>query len=139
MRRVLWSTSGLVTARVLPHIVLDEGLPVWFYSVSEQEAATHLGGPHSRVHQWWQAPDLSVSGLHHPPRALDESERVTMPLAALDLGPGGAVLPEDLQARLHESQRKARKEAHSCGPRFTCPASLRFSLRMRESPPRSGW
>ncbi|CQR59853.1 Hypothetical Protein sle_03910 [Streptomyces leeuwenhoekii] len=121
------------------HIVLDEGLPVWFNSVSEQEAATHLGGPHSRVHQWWQAPDLSVSGLHHPPRALDESERVTMPLAALDLGPGGAVLPEDLQARLHESQREARKEAHSYGPRFTCPASLRFSLRMRESPPRSGW
>ncbi|MGW6875863.1 competence protein CoiA family protein [Streptomyces xanthophaeus] len=94
-----------------PHVVLDEGLPVWFYSVSKREAATSLGRPHSRAHQWWQASDLSVFGLHHPPCALDELERVTMPLAALGLGPGGAVLPEDLRKRVLDSQREAQEEA----------------------------
>ncbi|MFJ8273769.1 hypothetical protein ACIQ8G_26405 [Streptomyces sp. NPDC094154] len=94
-----------------PHIVLDEGLPVWFYSVSKREAATSLGRAHARAHQWWQAPDLSVFGLHHPPCPLDELERVTMPLGALSLGPGGAVLPEDLHKRLRKSQREAREEA----------------------------
>ncbi|MFD8887560.1 competence protein CoiA family protein [Streptomyces erythrochromogenes] len=94
-----------------PHVVLDEGLPVWFYSVSKREAATSLGRPHARAHQWWQASDLSVFGLHHPPCALDELERVTMPLAALGLGPGGAVLPEDLRKRVLDSQREAQEEA----------------------------
>ncbi|WP_446459102.1 competence protein CoiA family protein [Streptomyces virginiae] len=94
-----------------PHVVLDEGLPVWFYSVSKREAATSLGRPHARAHQWWQASDLSVFGLHHPPCALDELERVTMPLAVLGLGPGGAVLPEDLRKRVLDSQREAQEEA----------------------------
>lgn len=94
-----------------PHVVLDEGLPVWFYSVSKREAATSLGRPHARVHRWWQAPDLAVFGLHHPPCALDGLERVTMPLGELGLGPGGAVLPEDLQKRLLDSQRETREEA----------------------------
>lgn len=57
-RRLVWRLRAYFL-----HIVLDEGLPVWFYSVSEQEAATHLGRPHSRVHRRWQAPGLSVSGL----------------------------------------------------------------------------
>ena len=73
-----------------PHVVLDEGLPVWFYSVSKREAGTALGRPHPRVHHWWRAPDLAVYGLHHPSCALDELERVTMPLDTLGLGPGGA-------------------------------------------------
>ncbi|MFG2236812.1 competence protein CoiA family protein [Streptomyces sp. NPDC048723] len=94
-----------------PHVVLDEGLPVWFYSVSKREAATSLGRPHGQVHQWWQAPDLSMFGLHHPPCALDELERVAMPLGTLGLGPGGAVLPEDLQKRLLDSQLTMREEA----------------------------
>ncbi|MEU6298991.1 hypothetical protein [Streptomyces erythrochromogenes] len=94
-----------------PHVVLDEGLPVWFYSVSKREAATSLGRPHARAHQWWRAPDLSVFGLHHPPCALDELERVTMPLAALGLGPGGAVLPEHLRKRVLDSQQEAQEEA----------------------------
>ncbi len=32
-----------------PHVVLDEGLPVWFYSVAKREAATSLGRPHART------------------------------------------------------------------------------------------
>ncbi|MFK0223770.1 hypothetical protein ACIQWN_36995 [Streptomyces vinaceus] len=64
-----------------------------------------------RAHQWWQASDLSVFGLHHPPCALDKLERVTMLLAALGLGPGGAVLPEDLRKRVLESQEEAQEEA----------------------------
>ncbi|MFE7045263.1 competence protein CoiA family protein [Streptomyces atratus] len=94
-----------------PHVVLDEGLPVWFYSVSKREAATSLGQAHAREHQWWKAPDLSLFGLHHPPCALDELERVTMPLDALGLGAGGAVLPQYLHQRLLESQREAQQEA----------------------------
>lgn len=35
-----------------------------------------------------------------------------MPLGALGLGPTGAVLPEDLQRRLRDSQREAREEAN---------------------------
>ncbi|WP_051779951.1 competence protein CoiA family protein [Streptomyces sp. NRRL S-241] len=94
-----------------PHVVLDEGLPVWFYSVSKREAATSLGVPHARPQQWWQAPDLSVFGLHHPPCPLDELERVTMPLAKLGLGSGGAVLPEGLRQRVLDSQQAAQDEA----------------------------
>ena len=111
-----------------PHIVLDEGLPVWFYSVSKREAATSLGRPHARIHQWWQAPDPSVFGLHHPPCPLDELERVTMPLGALGLGPGGVVLPEDLQARLRESQREAREEA-----KRRLDSEARYARAVRES------
>jgi hypothetical protein len=111
-----------------PHVVLDEGLPVWFYSVSKREAATSLGQPHARVHQWWQAPDLSVFGLHHPPCALDELERVTMPLGALGLGAGGAVLPKDLQQRLVESQREAREEA-----KRRKDSEARYARAVRES------
>ncbi|WP_189846709.1 competence protein CoiA family protein, partial [Streptomyces rubiginosohelvolus] len=95
-----------------PHVVLDEGLPVWFYSASKGVAATSLGAAHARVHQWWLATDLSVFGLHHPPCALDELERVTMPLGAMGLGPAGAVLPEELRKRLSESQGEAKEEAH---------------------------
>jgi hypothetical protein len=94
-----------------PHIVLDEGLPVWFYSVSKREAATSLGQPHARRGQWWDVPDLSVFGLHHPPCPLDALERVSMPLTSLELGPTGAILPEDLQDRLHDSQQDARRDA----------------------------
>lgn len=94
-----------------PHIVLDEGLPVWFYSVSQRMAATSLGRAHARTDQWWKTPDLSVFGLHHPPCPLDELERVTLPLGALGLGAGGATLPEDLRKRLLESQREAQQEA----------------------------
>ncbi len=94
-----------------PHVVLDEGLPVWFYSVSKREAATSLGQPHTQGHQWWKRSDLSVFGLHHPPCALDELERVTMPLNELGLGPSGAVLPEDLRTRLRRSQQEDLEEA----------------------------
>ncbi|MFC8956060.1 competence protein CoiA family protein [Streptomyces sp. NPDC057101] len=94
-----------------PHIVLSEGLPVWFYSVSKREAATSLGRPHRQVGEWWKAPDLSVYGLHHPPCALDELERVTMPLGSLGLAAHGALLPEDVHQRLLDSQREARREA----------------------------
>ncbi|MGW5867095.1 competence protein CoiA family protein [Streptomyces sp. NPDC055239] len=94
-----------------PHVVLEAGLPVWFYSVAKREAATSLGRPHPQVHQWWQAPYLSVFGLHHPPCALDELERVTLPLGSLRLGAGGAVLSQDLQKRLLESQRESGEEA----------------------------
>ncbi|MFI1073215.1 competence protein CoiA family protein [Streptomyces puniciscabiei] len=111
-----------------PHIVLDEGLPVWFYSVSKREAATSFGQPHARRHQWWQAGDLSVYGLHHPPCALDELERVSMPLGALGLGPTGAVLPEDLQTRLRDSQREAREEAKQ-----RLDSQARYARAVRES------
>ncbi|WP_432128056.1 competence protein CoiA family protein [Streptomyces sp. bgisy082] len=93
-----------------PHIVLDEGLPVWFYSVSKKEAATALGRPHERVLQWWQAQDLSVFALHHPPCALDGLERVTMPLNAVGLEAGGAVLPQELRKRVLDSQREVQEE-----------------------------
>lgn len=46
-------------------------------------------------------------GLHHPPCALDELERITLPLGALGLGAGGAVLQEGLQKRLLESPQEA--------------------------------
>ncbi|MFH8379261.1 competence protein CoiA family protein [Streptomyces cyaneofuscatus] len=115
-----------------PHVVLEEGLPVWFYSVSKREAATSLGRPHARVDQWWQAPDLSVFGLHHPPCALDELERVTMPLGALELGPGGAVLPQDLQKQLLDSQQEAREEA-----KRRKDSEARYARAVRESQERA--
>ncbi|MFG2651201.1 hypothetical protein [Streptomyces sp. NPDC048436] len=71
-------------------------------------------------------PDLSVFGLHHPPCALDELERVTLPLGSLALGAGGAVLPEDPQKRLLESQREAGEEGEAAqgqrGPLCPCRA-----------------
>ncbi|RPK32069.1 hypothetical protein EES39_39500 [Streptomyces sp. ADI92-24] len=53
----------------------------------------------------------SVFGLHHPACALDELERVTLPLDTLGRGAGGAVLPHDLHLRVLDSQRAAREEA----------------------------
>ncbi len=111
-----------------PHIVLAEGLPVWFYSVSKRAAATSLGRAHARVHQWWQVSDLSVFGLHHPPCALDQLEQVSMPLGTLGLGRSGAVLPEELQNRLRESQREAREEAER-----RRESQVRYDRSVRES------
>ncbi|MFB7592818.1 hypothetical protein [Streptomyces sp. NPDC056169] len=48
-----------------PHIMLSEGLPVWFHSLSKREAATSLGHPHRQVGKWWKAPDLSVYAHWH--------------------------------------------------------------------------
>ncbi len=115
-----------------PHVELDEGLPVWFYSVSKREAATSLGRPHTRGHQWWKRADLSAFGLHHPPCALDELERVTMPLSELGLGPSGAVLPEDLRTRLRRSQQEAREEAGQLKR-----SDARYAKAVRESQERA--
>jgi hypothetical protein len=52
-----------------------------------------------------------VYGLHHPPCALDELERVTMPLGSLGLAAHGAVLPGDVHELLLDSQQEARREA----------------------------
>jgi hypothetical protein len=70
-----------------PHVVLDEGLPVWFYAPSSGKVWTAFGQPHKRVHRWWEAEDLAVFGLHHPPCALDGLERKALPLG--DLGTSG--------------------------------------------------
>ncbi|MEU5976479.1 competence protein CoiA family protein [Streptomyces sp. NPDC047315] len=94
-----------------PHIVLREGMPVWFYSVSRREAATSLGRPHRQAGRWWRAEDSSVYGLHHPPCALDELESVTIPLDSLGLAARGAVLPDELRRRVLDSQRNASAEA----------------------------
>jgi hypothetical protein len=94
-----------------PHVVLDEGLPVWFYVASKGAVWTAFGRAHARGRRWWETEDLAVFGLHHPPCALDDLERQAMPLGELGLGPGGAVLPEGLQNKLQESQQSAREEA----------------------------
>ncbi|MEV8312393.1 competence protein CoiA family protein [Streptomyces flavidovirens] len=109
-----------------PHVVLDEGLPVWFYTPSSGKVWTAFGQPHVRVHQWWKAQNLSVFGVHHPPCALDELERQALPLRELGLGRFGAVLPEHLQKALQESQRGAGEEAAK-----QRESEARYARRMR--------
>ncbi|MEU0984062.1 hypothetical protein ABZ488_33105 [Streptomyces griseus] len=70
----------------MSHAVLDEGLPVWFSSVSKREAATSLDRPHARIHQWRQRADLSVFKLHHRPCAFDQLELATGPHSAATPG-----------------------------------------------------
>ncbi|MFI9206303.1 competence protein CoiA family protein [Streptomyces sp. NPDC053048] len=94
-----------------PHVVLDERLPVWFYVASKGSVWTAFGRPHPRRRRWWEAQDLAVFGLHHPPCPLDDLERQAIPLGELGLGPRGAELPEALHSKLQESQRQAREEA----------------------------
>ncbi|MFD4483150.1 hypothetical protein ACFWPU_44570 [Streptomyces sp. NPDC058471] len=53
---------------------------------------------------------------------------MTMPLGSLGLGPGGAVLPEDLQERLLDSQRETREEA-----KRRKDSAVRYARAVRES------
>ncbi|HET6353765.1 competence protein CoiA family protein [Streptomyces sp.] len=94
-----------------PHIVLDERLPVWFYVASKGAVWTALGRPHAQRHRWWQADNIAVFGLHHPPCALDDLERQALLLDQLNLGPHGAVLPDAVLDMLRSSQSAAREEA----------------------------
>lgn len=95
----------------VPHVVLGEGLPVWFYAPSSGQIGTAFGRPHIRRHRWWEAEDLTVFALHHPPCPQDELDRHRLPLAALGLDLHGAVLPEGMWKSLHDSQQKVRQEA----------------------------
>ncbi|WP_455410025.1 hypothetical protein [Streptomyces hiroshimensis] len=95
----------------LPHAVLDEHLPVWFYIASKSSAWTAFGRPHPHRRRWWKTQDLAVFGLHHPPCPLDDLERQAIPLGELSLGPRDAELPEALNSKVQESQRQAREEA----------------------------
>ncbi|GGU86992.1 hypothetical protein GCM10010211_61380 [Streptomyces albospinus] len=115
-----------------PHVVLDAGLPVWFYTPSKGLAWTAFGRPHTRPYRWWEAENLSVFGLHHPPCALDELERVSVPLGELGLDSGGAVLPEPLQNQLHDSQREAREEAANW-----LESKARYARQVREAKQRA--
>ncbi|MER7336739.1 competence protein CoiA family protein [Streptomyces sp. NPDC000075] len=94
-----------------PHIVLSEGLPVWFYVPSKGMAWTAFGRAHQKVHRWWEVKNPAVFGLHHPPCPLDDLERQAVPLGELNLDQQGAVLPQNLRQKLSDSQREAREEA----------------------------
>ncbi|MFF5019006.1 competence protein CoiA family protein [Streptomyces sp. NPDC001165] len=103
----------------VPHAVLAEGLPVWFLDPAFGQVTTLVARPHVRPYQWWQLSDLAPFAPHHPPCALDTTEKVNFALDALGLGQRGALLPRALQEQLHEDQRKvqalARQHANEAG------------------------
>lgn len=111
-----------------PHVVLSEGLPVWFYVPSKGAAWTAFGRAHQKVHRWWEVKDPAVFGLHHPPCALDDLERQAVPLGELNLDQHGAVLPPSLQQKLSDSQRGAREEATE-----RRESAARYARQLREA------
>lgn len=103
----------------VPHTVLAAGLPVWFLDTADVQITTLVARPHVRPYQWWQLSDLAHFAPHHPPCALDTTEKVSFPLDALGLDQFGASLPRALREKLREDHRKvqalARQRANEAG------------------------
>ncbi|MFJ2627686.1 competence protein CoiA family protein [Streptomyces sp. NPDC087532] len=103
----------------VPHAALAEGLPVWFLDSAAAQVTTLVARPHVRPHQWWKLSDLAPFAPHHPPCALDTTEKVSFALGALGLERRGASLPRALREKLREDHRKvqelARQRANEAG------------------------
>jgi len=103
----------------VPHAVLAEGLPVWFLDPSAPQVTTLVARPHVRPYQWWRLPGFAVFAPHHPPCALDATEKTSFSLQDLGLDRRGASLPQAVQEQLREAHRKigelARQRANEAG------------------------
>lgn len=117
----------------VPHAVLAEALPVWFLDPGATQVTTLVARPHIRPHQWWQLPDLAVFAPHHPPCALDSTDRIRFELQDLGLDQHGAILPRALREKLdgdHErvrqlgAQRRAEEPSRPTPPTPPAPGRL---------------
>jgi hypothetical protein len=115
----------------VPHAVLAEGLPVWFLDPAAHQVTTLVARPHVRPYRWWQVPDLAVFALHHPPCALDITEKTSFALDDLGLDGGGASLPLALREKLREDHRKVRELARQRANEAGRAALERFARQGR--------
>ncbi|MET8680957.1 competence protein CoiA family protein [Streptomyces sp. NPDC004647] len=97
----------------VPHVVFDHGLPVWFFRPENRLIGGAFGQPHPRTGRWWEAPDLSIYALHHPPCPRDRLDRLRIPLDQMSLDRDGLTLPDLLHNQLHTSQRETRESAET--------------------------
>lgn len=95
----------------LPHVLFAEQAPVCVLELGERTVRLVWGRPHLRSGRWWEAGDLTVFALHHPPCPGDDVHEETVALAELSLSARGLVLPEHLTDKLADEHRKIRQRA----------------------------
>ncbi|MFI6278118.1 competence protein CoiA family protein [Streptomyces sp. NPDC050988] len=97
----------------LPHVLFAEQAPVCVMELAEGMVRVVWGRPHLRSGRWWEAGDLTVFALHHPPCPGDDVHEETVPLAELGLSARGLVWPEYLTDKLAGEHRAILQRADS--------------------------
>ncbi|MEE1736435.1 competence protein CoiA family protein [Streptomyces sp. BE147] len=118
----------------VPHAALAEGLPVWFLDSTAAQVTTLVARPHVRPYQWWQLSDLAPFAPHHPPCAMDPTEKASFALGDLSLDRLGASLPGALRDKLREDHRKVEKLARQRANEAGRAALERFARGSRLRP-----
>ncbi|MCZ1012269.1 competence protein CoiA family protein [Streptomyces lydicus] len=97
----------------LPHVLFAEQAPLCILDLAERTVHVVWGKPHLHSGRWWEAGDLTVFALHHPPCPGDDIHEERVPLAELGLSTRGLDWPEHLTDKLTNEHRAIRKHADS--------------------------